>query len=193
MLPVSKKDDRYEVRLFGIDNGTDTVGFGCGDYNIITGELDILYCESYSVPRSYTQTHEGMISELGPMRTRLKIIEDVFMELVHDYEPDIVGCESPFAHMRPHAFSTLTLALDMFDRAVLKYSPLIEFYKISPGSAKKATCPKGKYTSKKEEVHEYLLQRTDIRSTNGIDLKDVGPDGLDSVTIMLALKDFIFV
>jgi len=185
-LPELSKD-QFTCRLLGIDNGTSLLGFTFLDYNILTGMSEIVHCETYKVPTNYKVIREAHYQDKGALQARIELIGDYYTDLLHEFEPNIVGCESPFSHLHVNSYRTLTLSMQKLDDRTYEYDRFLEFYKISPGGAKAAACKGIKYTSKKEGIHEALYDHPDLINTNGIDLTTVGPDALDSISVALAL------
>ena len=183
-------DSELVCRILAIDNGTDKVGFTIADYHMRNDVLDVIHCETFKVPNNYRNARARIFQNRGSLLARLDMIMDHFEYLLEEYEPHIIGCESPFGHRMMHAFRTLTISMEMFDDVAYHKCPFVDFVKITPIEAKKAAIGDvGKFTVKKDQVHKLMLKNK--RLTSRVDLLSCGEDGLDSVTVAMATAGFV--
>ncbi len=180
-------EDIWVCRILGIDNGTTILGFTVLDYNILTKQSTLVHCESYTVPKDYKRIKDNLTYRRGAINARLEFIKEKYLDLLDEFNPTMVGCESPFSHLNVSTFTTLLKALDAFDNITYNYCEQIEFYRVSPSEAKAAVTHSGKYSPKKEEVHVQILTHPDLLNPNGIDLEAQGLDAMDSISVAMAL------
>ena len=191
MEHVKISEEQMVCRLLGIDNGTDKVGFTIADYNISTGKLDVILCETYETPSNYRVFNQGVYSRRGSLHARLDLIGEYFENLLEEYKPHLIGCESPFGFRMMNAFRTLTISMQMLDDIAYVLLPDVDFIKISPFEAKKAAAGDRKFSQDKDVNHQYVKDNKDIVFKEGIVVDDLGPDALDSVTVALAIINYV--
>lgn len=191
-LPVLSDQD-YTCRLLGIDNGSTLLGFTILDYDIRTRLSKLVHCETYKIPNNYRETREAYYNDRGALPTRIRMIEDYYYDLLDEYQPDIVGCESPFAHLHVNSYRVLTLTMQALDDVTYRYDRSLEFYKIAPSEAKSAALVGRKFDSAKTAVHDGVMDHPYLINTNCMDLRDLGPDALDSIAVALALTSKVII
>lgn len=185
-------DSELICRILAIDNGTDKVGFTIADYNIRTGRIKIILCETFEVPSNYRVANRRVYNHRGSLMARLDIIGDYYSWLLSEYQPEIVGCESPFGGRRMlNAFRTLTISMQQFDDIAFDLYPWMDFIKVSPFEAKKAAAGEMKFSKDKDVVHRFLFKDERIDWGDEIDPRTLGPDALDSVTVALAITSYV--
>ena len=191
MERINILESEMTCRILGIDNGTDKVGFTVGDYNIRTGVIDIVLCETYEVPTNYRAIRNGSYERRGSFITRVEMIGDYFETLLDEYQPHLIGCESPFGFRMMDPFKKLTISMQLLDDIAYSLYPHVDFIKISPFEAKKAAAGDDKFQQDKEKVHEYVLKNEKIVWPRDIDPRNVGSEALDSVTVTLATANYV--
>lgn len=191
MLDINFTNESLICRILGIDNGSDKVGFTVCDYNISTGRVDVVLCETFSIPSNYRVAGSRSLYHRGAFQARVDMIAEYFSDLLDDTQPDIIGCESPFGFRMMQAFKTLTLSMQMFDDVAYDKCPNVDFVRISPFEAKKAAAGDSKFSQDKDKVHEYILKNKNIFFDENIDVKELGPDALDSVSVALATIKYV--
>lgn len=191
MERISIPDTEMVCRILGIDNGTDKVGLTVADYNIRTGLMDIVLCETFEVPTNYRNTRRRTFSDRGSFLARLDMIGDYFEMLLDEYRPHLIGCESPFGFRMMDPFKKLTISMQMLDDIAYSLYPHVDFIKISPFEAKKAAAGDDKFQQDKEKVAEYILKNKDILWPRDLDPRELGPDAVDSVAVALAVVKYV--
>ncbi len=191
MIDIDFTDQSLVCRILGIDNGTDKVGFTVCNCNIRTGKVDVILCETFEVPSNYRTTGSRTLYNRGAFYARMDIIEKYYSDLLDDYTPDIVGCESPFGFRMMQAFKTLTLSMQMFDDVLYEKYPYVDFIRISPFEAKKAAAGDMKFSQDKDQVHKYILKNKNVIFSQEIDTDTLGPDALDSVSVAMATINYV--
>lgn len=191
MERINIPSSEMTCRILGIDNGSDAVGFTVADYDIRTEELKIVLCETFKVPTNYRTTRSRTYSNRGSFFARLNVIGDYFEELLDEYPPHLIGCESPFGFRMMDPFKKLTISIQMLDDIAYSLCPHVDFIRISPFEAKRAAAGTNKFQTDKELVHQYVLKNKNIRWPKDIDLDKLGPDALDSVTVTIAAANYV--
>lgn len=191
MEHVKISEEQMVCRLLGIDNGTDKVGFTIADYNIATGKIDVILCETYETPSNYRVLNQATYSKRGSLHARLELIGEYFTSLLEEFNPQLIGCESPFGFRMMNAFRTLTISMQMLDDIAYKILPEVDFIKISPFEAKKAAAGDKKFSQDKDVNHRYIKENKNIVFNNEIEIDKLGPDALDSVTVALATINYV--
>lgn len=187
----SLSPEHFVCRILAIDNGTSLVGFTVADYNILTDVMELIHCETYQVPSNYATILSNTCQNRGRLSARLELIEKHYIDLLEEFTPSLIGCESPFGHRMMNAFRVLTVSIEMFDRVSYEHMPYSDFIRISPLEAKRAICGDGKLKVKKEDVHKYIFKDKKIITPEHIDLRKLGPDALDSITVAKAMGKYM--
>lgn len=181
--------DHWIYRSLCIDNGTDTVGAIVSEHDLRTGVSDIIYARTLTASRGAYQRHAGLARNRGLLEARFAEIRPFIAEILEEYDPMVVGIESPFSHLGIDTFRKLCQSLDLVDDTVYRYDKTLDFIKVSPGKAKKAACPPGKYVSNgpnkttKEDIRAFILDNPKIISTVGIDLSRLDEHCIDGIAV----------
>jgi Holliday junction resolvasome RuvABC endonuclease subunit len=102
-------------------------------------------------------------------------------QMIHDMQPDLVICESPYMDKRfPLSYMLLSLCSQAVQQAVKDYSTFIPFEFIDPASAKKGVGAKGN-NGDKELMRQAVLSCAYI--TGGMDLTRLDEHTIDSIAI----------
>lgn len=181
--PVFLNPRAFTSRILGIDNGSSLVGLSINDHDIRTGESEIIWQTNFNATKIVEERFPGRIYFRDEFQARLCVIEEFVTEVLEEWDPDVVGCESPFSHLHAHAFAALVQSMSVIDNAVYQYRRNLPFIKVPPGKGKKAACPPGQYKDDKEWIHHCLANDPRIRWAEDIDPKLMGPDALDSVAV----------
>ena len=177
------RDEDWIYRVVGIDNGTNTVGYATLDGDLRTGKAIITRTETLTAEKVAYDRYAGIASNRNALAARLKVIGDFTYEYMDEEDPDEVGAESPFSHLHAHSFALLTTSMNVLDEAVYRYRRGLPFEKVPPGRAKKAVCPPGQYSNKKEDIQRFILENTDIVAGEGIILEDESEHVFDAEAV----------
>lgn len=180
-------DSDWIYRSMGIDNGTNTVGYATLDGDLRTGIAIVSRTDLLTADKTAYDRYEGLSLNRSQLSARRRVIGDFSYEYVSEEDPDVVGIESPFQHLHAHSFAVLSLSMDSIDNAVYRYRNALPFEKVPPGRAKKAVCPKGKYSNKKEDIREFILNHPNIRAGEGIVLEDLSEHEIDAIAVAFYL------
>jgi len=180
---IDLTEDKLIYRVLGVDNGTDTVGIAVVDHHLITGLSTVVHAETLTASRTAYTRHAGRHDARGKMHARLAVIATWFWEVLDEFDPDVIGCESPFQHLHAHSFAALTTAIDNLSSVAFDYCTTLEFSKISPGSAKKAVCLPGQYGNDKEHIREQIAINKDIVFSNGLVLANLDEHAVDAIAV----------
>lgn len=180
---IDLTEDKLIYRVLGIDNGTDTVGIAVVDHHLVTGLSTVVHAETLTASRTAYTRHEGKLDARGKLYARLDVIATWFWEVLNEFDPDVIGCESPFQHLHAHSFAVLTTAIDNLSSVAFQYCTTLEFSKISPGAAKKAVCPVGQYGNSKEHIREMIGKNKDIVFGEGVKLDDLDEHSVDAIAV----------
>ena len=184
---IDLTEDKLIYRVLGVDNGTDTVGIAVVDHHLATGLSKVIHAETLTASRTAYTRHEGRLDARGKMHARLDVISTFFWEVLNEFDPDVVGCESPFQHLHAQSFAALTTAMNGLSSTTFDYCTTLEFSKISPGSAKKAVCPVGQYGNSKEHIREMIGINNDIEFVDGLLLNNLDEHAVDAIAVAHAV------
>jgi Holliday junction resolvasome RuvABC endonuclease subunit len=185
MITISSSGWTY--RIVGIDNGTNTVGFTVIDHNLRTGISTVVFAETITADRSAYIRFPGVAAHRSKLHARLQVIRPWIADLLEEHDPDIVGCESPFAHLGISTYATLLKSMDAIEDEVYDYRSTLDFVKIPPGKAKKAVCPPGQYKNDKEEIRQFILKDDRIVAGSGIVLDLLDEHCIDGIAVARCL------
>lgn len=169
-----------------IDNGTNTVGLVIVDHDLRDGISKVIYAETLVADKTAYSKYEGRLLLRGSLPARLEVIRDFMDDMLDEFDPDLVACESPFAHVHAHAYAALTASMTVIDEAVYNYRPALEFVSVSPGQAKRAVI-KGKFKSEKEAIREAILKDKNITSDREVDLHSLDEHCIDAIAVARAV------
>jgi Holliday junction resolvasome RuvABC endonuclease subunit len=176
-------DEDWTMRYVGIDNGTNTVGYVTLDGDLRTGVGTVSRAECLVAEKTAYDRYEGLANNRGQPAARMRVIKDFTYEYIDDEDPDEVGAESPFSHLHAHSFASLTTSMNVLDDAVWRYRPALPFEKVPPGRAKRAVCPEGQYSNKKEDIRKFILANPNIVAGEGIDLESLSEHEIDAIAV----------
>lgn len=177
------RDEDWIYRVVGIDNGTNTVGYATLDGDLRTGKAIVTRTETLTAEKTAYDKHSGTALCHGALAARLKVISDFTYEYMDEEDPDEVGAESPFSHLHAHSFALLTTSMKVIDDAVYRYRQGLPFERVPPGRAKKAVCPPGQYSNKKEDIQRFILANPDIIAGPGIVLEEESEHVFDAEAV----------
>lgn len=171
----------------GIDNGTNTVGVVIMDYDIRKDKGQIIFSETLVAEKTAYSRYADLAFHRDPFQARLKVIGSYFDELLDQYNPHVVGCESPFSHSHVHAFATLLMSMDVIETCVYEYRASLEFIKVSPFTAKRTVCPPGKFGTDKDYIRNCVLSDTRISTISELDITLFDEHQIDATAVALTV------
>lgn len=176
-------DSDWQYRTVGIDNGTNTVGYATLDTDLRTGIATVSRTETLTADRTAYDKFEGLALNRGQLPARRRVIGTFTYEYMRDEDPDAAGAESPFQHLHAHSFAVLCLSMDTIDDAVYRWRKALPFDRVPPGRAKKAVCPPGKYSNKKEDIQAFILAHPMIVFAPDIDVEKLSEHEFDGISV----------
>lgn len=176
-------EDQWVCRILGIDNGSEHLGVAVGDYDLRTKLLTVIHTDTLVVSKSAYLKYP-CLSERSKLAARARRVGDYIFDQCEEFDPDLVGCESPFSHLHVQSFAVLSQCINAVDNAVYRHRPQLRFEKIPPGSAKSATCYPNKYSSQKEDIRNYILKAEWINHKDSVDLKLCDEHQIDGVSVI---------
>ncbi len=183
-MRVNFRDEDFILRGIGIDNGTTQVGMSVFDYDLRSNTLTVIHTEAYNPGDDAYEVYPYIEKYVGKTKARVMRIRDWFKDRLEEFNPHVVGCESPFAHIHPPAYAALLMSIGALEEVCIDYSPSLEFIKVPPGTAKKEILHGGlKYNNDKEIVRQAILTHPSIRTALLIDLKLISADESDSIAV----------
>lgn len=185
MLPLVLYDGprSFISRILAVDNGSSHVGLSVLDHDIRRHETAVIWQTNFDAGRIVEDRSPGKILLRGEYQARLEVIASFFDDVLEEFDPDVVGCESPFQHLNAKTYASLITSMNVFDNACYRFRPNLPFVKVPPGKGKKAACPPGQYKDDKEWIAHCLKTDPRIHWANGINPDLMGPDALDSVAV----------
>lgn len=125
---------REPFRVVGIDPGTSKTGFSALEYHPDQC-INVFDAFSCCVPNTLPY-YNDIVDVHGARVARIMYITDTFKDLIENFNPHYVICESPHAtHIQ--TFGALTECITMFRSALMYYDTYIPFDLVDPPSVKK--------------------------------------------------------
>lgn len=171
----------------GVDNGTNTVGVVVIDHNLQTGVSDLIHAKTLTADKAAYIRHPGLASGRSKLHARLEIIKPYIADRLEEFDPDIMGVESPFVHLNVSAYDALMMSIGAMEDEAYNYRSTMDFVRISPGKAKKAVCPKGEYKNDKEWIREFIMRSPAIISSCGILISSLDEHCIDGIAVARCL------
>lgn len=184
---ITINPDGWIYRICGIDNGTNTPGVVINDHNLKTGVSTIVFAQSMVASKAAYDFHPGVTAHRGKLAARLLEIRPWWAEILEEYDPDVIGCESPFAHLGIDTFVSLLDSMDVFETETYRHRDTLQFIGIPPGRAKKAACPEGQYSNDKEMIRQFILKDERIVAGPGIVLDQLDEHCIDATAVTRCL------
>lgn len=183
-MRVRFRDEDFNYRILGIDNGTTQVGMSVIDYDLRRSTGTVIYTEAF-VPESdaYDRLY-NTVEMRGRVNARIKWTRRWLMDRLDEFNPNVVGCESPFSHIQPSAYAPLVVSMESMGEVVEDYRSTLEFVRVPPGRAKKSVLHGNrKYDNDKDAVRESILTHPRIIAAPRLDLHLITPDEMDSIAV----------
>lgn len=187
MINISSRGWIY--RICGIDNGTNTMGVIISDHHLKTGESDIIFAKTITADRTAYLRHPGIAQNRGKLEARIEVLKPFVRDIFEEFDPDVVGIESPFSHIGVHAYTTLLMSMIAVADEAYEHRSTMDFIKVSPGKAKVRTCPPGKFVTNgpnkttKEDIRRFILANPKISSSVGINLEELDEHCIDGISV----------
>lgn len=181
MIKLLEEDWIY--RSSGADNGTNFLGLATLDTDLRTGISYVVDARTVVAERTAYDKYSGLSFNRGQKRARCAVIGDVTYEYCDEFDPDIFGSESPFQHLHAASFEALLESQMAIDNAVYRWRRTLEFVKVPPGRAKKAVCPQGQYSNKKEDIQRFIRSHPQIVAGPGVDFEKLDEHAFDAITV----------
>ena len=123
----------------------------------------------------------------GRRFARIQAIRDLFLRELELIQPDHVLCESPFIHIRSHAYASLIETLQTLHQSVFDFDPNLGFETVAPMSAKSAIDATGKKGGDKDWIRaqliDYLSSDPNVTINDTLDLNVVSEHEIDAIVI----------
>lgn len=177
---VSSKQD-LSLRIMGIDPGTENLGMSLGVCDFRVPSYNIIEGHTFNVKSLIHKSNEYLVNYQSRNIAMYRSVYELTYQLMHDYQPDLVICESPYMDKRfPQSYMLLSLCVQSVQQAVKDYSIFIHFETIDPASAKKGVGAKGN-SGDKDQMREAVLNNSHIKSN--LNLNDFDEHTIDSIAI----------
>lgn len=185
MIELGENDWIY--RVMGIDNGSNTVGVSIVDHDLRNRRSTVVFARTVQADKTAYERFAGKREHRGNLAARIEVIREFIYEVLDEYDPDIVGCESPFSHLHVQSYGVLLTTMNAIDDCVYNYCPTLEFAKVPPGKAKKAVCPPGKYRNDKDLIRSFILEDEQIVAGEDVILESLDEHCIDGIAVARCL------
>lgn len=153
-----------ELRILSIDPGTNKLGVSFAIAHLGNRTFTIQEAFTVDIDRLVNIVNSDKVDSHGKYNTMTASIYQLIKELILDYQPDWVICESPYMNSRfPLPYALLTLCVQTIYKSVKDYDVTIGFTLIDPASVKKQLGVKGN-SGDKTAVYRALLECPFIHS-----------------------------
>ena len=177
---VSSKED-LSLRIMGVDPGTRNLGVSLSVCDFKTPMFMVHDGQTFDV-EALTHKTNAYTTEFHSRNIAMyRSVYELIYQSVHDLQPDLVICESPYLNKRfPLAYMLLTLCSQAVHQAVRDYSIFIPFEFIDPSSAKMGVGVNGG-SSDKNLMQHAVLNNPMIQGM--FDLSTLDEHTIDSIAI----------
>lgn len=125
-----------DIRIMGIDPGTDTMGVAIVDVNIETNKPHLVFGMTIHASKELSE-HEDAVEIVGSRDVRIDIIGGHIKQILVAACPTLVVAESPFYRPgRANAYEALVECFKKLREVVRYYSPTLTLRRIDPVTAK---------------------------------------------------------
>lgn len=177
---VSSKKD-LSLRIMGVDPGTKNLGLSLGVCDFNSPKYIIEFGETIDVAYLTYKTNSYLTEYQSRNIAMYTAVYNVTYRMVHELQPDLVICESPYMDKRfPLSYMLLSLCSQAVQQAVKDYSIFIPFEFIDPASAKKGVGAKGNCGDKVLMQHAVL---NNAHITSLFDMSLFDEHTIDSIAI----------
>lgn len=183
MFVPFNQDRDFILRGLGVDNGSEYLGVAVIDHDLRTGVSTVIYAYTYRPAKIAYERYPHLVESRGSFYARVKAVKDIIGELLEDWDPDLVACESPFSHLHVQSYAVLLTTINAIDDVVYAYRSTLPFLKVPPGKAKKTACTGFKYGTDKDHIRDCILKTPTIVAGEGIVLEELEEDSMDAVTV----------
>ncbi|ARV77314.1 holliday junction resolvase [Pseudomonas phage Noxifer] len=178
-LPVSKEP----LRVLSIDPGSYNTGVSHWHWDFESPKFDLVTAYTLKIPDS--DKRYAITREMGTDRVaRLFHLDDTLTDILEEFRPHMVICESNYKGRFADAYATLVECVAVIRNVLYRYDPTMPLLQVDPMTAKKAAGVVGKSKDKMDVVRA-LKKRTDINW--GVELDTLDEHSSDSVAIGLHL------
>lgn len=181
--------DLYDncLRVMSIDPGSNNCGI-----SIIVVDKDsqrtVAHCYT-TVGRVFEKEDADGCERIGARDVRLFGYQRVFQEMLEEWQPHQIVCESSFYRRgKANTFQVLSQQVILFKVAAFNWNRSVPFALVSPTEVKRNMGVKAKGTTK-EDMHRALLKRTNISYDDSINPHTLDEHECDSICVGLHLLD----
>jgi Holliday junction resolvasome RuvABC endonuclease subunit len=167
------------LRVLSIDPGSYNTGIAHWHWDIGTTSFHMV--DSYTLKFPDSDKRYCKIREMGTDRiARLYHLDDSLGDILEEFRPHMVICESNYKGRFADAYATLVECVAVIRNVLYRYDPTMPLLMVDPMSAKKAAGVVGKFKDKMD-VTRALKKRTDI--VWGVDIDSLDEHSVDAVAI----------
>ena len=175
-----------QIRILGIDPGTDTLGICIMDVDCDTYEPVVVWGNTLHASKN-TDRWTGYGEIRGMRDARLKSHSVALAELLRAVTPTLIAAETPFFNRkRPSAFEALVECYAMLRDTVWQYSPTLILNRIDPVMAKNYIGVDHRGTDK-SDVQRAIVLHYASKCAEGVQINRFDEHTIDAVAICNAL------
>ena len=177
MLPLPTGSEF--LRILAIDPGSSCTGIACfiWDFESPTVTLD----SAFTLKFSNRSAQYAGIRDIGNDKLgRLQQLEDELEDVVAEFQPHLVICESNYMGSFADAFATLVECVATIRNVIYRFNPTLPLITVDPITAKKAAGIKGR-SNDKTDVTNALKKSTDV--IWNVELESLDEHATDAVAI----------
>lgn len=173
--------NNVNLRILSIDPGTQNLGVSFAIANLGNKTFEVINVETIDINRIVNVINQDKVESYTKYGVMVDCVYDLIANLLIQYQPDWVICESPYMNSRfPLPYALLTLCTQTINRAVYNFHPRLAFTLIDPASVKKNIGVKGN-SSDKTAVLNAVLNQPMIYSK--LDLSIIDEHSSDAIAI----------
>jgi Holliday junction resolvasome RuvABC endonuclease subunit len=177
--------DPDKVRILGIDPGTSEMGVSILELDIQHRSLSVIMSTSLSV-RNKDVGSDTWLNMHDPQLLRIEYLMGCITQILWNYHPHFIGCESPFMHSQPNAFEALVRVQTALYATIKNYDLSRSMVLVSPNEAKGAVGGILGRDANKANIRDCVLSLP-IGWSQEIDKYSLPPDAIDSIAVAVHL------
>jgi Holliday junction resolvasome RuvABC endonuclease subunit len=172
------------IKTLNVDPGLTTLGWSMIEYDLDTNQKTVV---KYGVITGKTllKNQKEMQAKFAKRYIILWELEPILMDLIKEWQPDYVACESAYAHSFIESYAALVMVIQTLRTAVMRTLNQ-DIYLIAPREGKKAVSQDGTADKSSVQTAIFANPTITIRSSKHNPLDAISEHECDSIAVGVA-------